>query len=489
MSNVNVVRVFPLSPVPCAARAFQASGRVGVTVIVKVDYALVDDGVATRTVASELEREDRAPYKPYADVLFSGNAYAPQGRPVAAMTTRLALLRNDKPLLDKRLIVSGDRVQTPAVPAPAAQPFTSMPLVWERALGGDGFIQNLVGVGANVGPHGERRLPNLAYAGAEMQRWPACFAAIPPDAPMRRRFVAAGYEATLERPIPDLSEGIHYSYFQSASPDQQVGFLVGDEAIVLEGLTPNGASFRTTLPGEVALARAYFPPTRVSSVELFADTLRINGDTGTCSVVWRGCFTAGDLDMLKQMVVAIGVQSAARPIQWPGPHEIESFMALVQRAASTPVRQSTMELSQAAQADAGHEAAVPFRASPSQPPPRHTQHLPIPGAPWESGAAPHVAITEHAFARTATIEVEDLSPETRRALAPGSSDFALGMPSSKSAPVKEPPASSAGARRKKIDPWAKSIESAPLAEVHAPAPRPPQKPAARTLLYGKITKK
>lgn len=484
---MNVVRVFPLSPVPSAARAFQAGGRLGVTVIVKVDYALVDDDVATRTVASALSEEDRVPYKPYADVLFSGNAYAPQGRPVAAMSARLAVMRDGKPLLDKRLIVSGDRVQTPTVPAPAAAPFTSMPIVWERALGGDGYIQNPVGVGANVGPNGERRLPNLAYAGEAMQRWPACFAPIAADAPMRRRFVVSGQEANLTRSVPELSEGIHYGYFQCAPPDQQVGFLRGDETIVLEGLTPNGAPFRTKLPGEVALARAYFPPTRVTSVELFADTLRINGDTGSCSVVWRGCFTATDLGMLEKMIVAIGVQAPGRPIQWPGPHEVESFMALVQRASSEPVRQSTMELSQAAQVDAGHEAAVPFRASPSQPPPRPAPHLPIPGAPWEAASPTPPPAVEHPFARTATIEVHDLSPETRRALAPGSSDFAVGMPSSKNHPPKEPPSSAS--RRKKIDPWAKSIESAPLAEVHAPAPRPPQKPAARTLLYGKMTKK
>lgn len=483
-----VVRVVPLTPVAHESRAFQAAGRVGVTVIVKVDYALVADGVARRTAIASFAPDDLAPYRPFADVVFRGHAHAPGNKPVAAMAVRLSLLRGRQALLDKRLIVSGDRLQAPNQPAPAAMPFVDMPIVWERALGGGGFELNPVGIGAVPDASGAWALPNVAYPGPEMQHRPACFAPLSADAPARLRFLGAQRDEVVNRAVPDLSDPVRYGYYQVAPPDQQIAFLRGDETIRLEGLTRGAPLFSTRLPGEVALARAYVPPLRGTPLELVADGLEIDGEALTASVTWRGCFTALDLDMVRQMIIAIAIQPADRPVaamQWPTPGAIETFFA----AMNPPAREAerTMELSLPAQAAAAHTATVPFtgaapegarRETPSEPP------ASIPGSPWATRPSLNPVMPTTATEITATIELDHLSPETRRALVPGSSDFSVGVPKSEPAPPRS------AHRKASQDPWAKVADVMPVVvEAKPPPPKLPEKPSARAMLYQRMTKK
>ncbi|MFO0617968.1 MAG: DUF2169 domain-containing protein [Polyangiaceae bacterium] len=487
---MSVVRVLPLTPVAHGSRVFQAAGRVGVSVVVKVAYALVSGGVARRMSIATMTREDLAPYRPFADVVFRGRAYAPSDTPVPAMAVRLTLARGQKTLLDKRLIVSGDRVHAPGRSAPAATPFLEMPIVWERALGGDGFDLNPVGIGAAPDSTGARRLPNLSYPGVELQMRPACFAPLPPNAPARLRFLGARRDEVLGRAVPDLTDAMQYGYFQAAPPDQQIAFLRGDETIRLEGLTKAPGAFVTELPNEVALARAYVPASGATPLELVADGLDIDGDALTASITWRGCFTALDLDMLRQMIVAVAIQPAKaratlgdHSLQWPEPALVESFYAALNAPALE--EQRTMELSQPAHIAAARTETVPFKGGDARRRDSVPEPASIPGSPWAT--RPSLNPVE-ARDVTQTIEIEDLSPATRRALLPGSSDFAVGMPKS-ATPAPRSARSPRSTRRKAShDPWAK-IDETPAPEVKPPQPRPPEKPSARAILYQKISKK
>lgn len=484
MATVNVVRVLPLKPVTHATRAFQAHGRVGVTVVVKLAYTLVPDGVMQRLPGATLEVEDLAPYKQLADVAFVGSAHAPGG-PVAAMPVRLTLVAGEQPLLDKRLLVSGDRVVSPANPGPAATPFQTLELTWERAFGGEGFDQNPSGTGVAASAAGELRLPNVSYFDEALRHRPACYAPIPADAPMRQRFLSPGKEDVPSAEVPDLTEGVHYGYFQSGPPDQQIPFLRGDETVVLEGLSPAGAVVRSRLPGDVARARAYFPPTRETPIELSLDTLVIDGDRGLCTVTWRGCVSAGDLGMLSELIVAVAVEERGQPIAWPKPAQVAPMMKMLERIAQdAPIAAGTVELSRTQHQRAGDVASVPFARSPSERPERAPTG-PIPGAPWAPAAAKKAAPAEHAL--RGTIALDDLAPATRRALAAGVADFHVGMPMS-DRPVVTPatPAPTPKKPEAPLDPWAKSIEAAPIQNVRPPQPKPPEKPPAYAMLYGKF---
>src|SRR5688572_20939349 len=102
------VRVSTIGPVSCGALAWQHRGATNLTVVVKATFALVPEGVAAvrepaelvardlsfdKDPAQSLERaSDWAPWRPMADVTLTGHAYAPPGRPVAAMSVRLAVV-------------------------------------------------------------------------------------------------------------------------------------------------------------------------------------------------------------------------------------------------------------------------------------------------------------------------------------------------------------------------------------------------------------
>jgi hypothetical protein len=72
--------------------------------------------------ASLYSPSDSAPFKPRADVLLVGSAYAPGGAPADVVTARLSV-----GALDKALRVSGERAWAPTAEGPRAsapRPFT-----------------------------------------------------------------------------------------------------------------------------------------------------------------------------------------------------------------------------------------------------------------------------------------------------------------------------------------------------------------------------
>jgi hypothetical protein len=119
---------------------------------------------------------DVAPYLQHVDVSLWGSAHAPAGEPVEQMTVRLAVLDDQRPLLDKRLRVFGDRTLIDGgarVGSPA--PFKHMPLIYERALGGLGSPDNPAGVGLGADA---ATLPNVVHQDASRGDEVAGFAPI-----------------------------------------------------------------------------------------------------------------------------------------------------------------------------------------------------------------------------------------------------------------------------------------------------------------------
>jgi hypothetical protein len=304
--------------VSCGTVLWRFQGRLALTVVVKASFSLVRDGIATPAHPGEILAEDRpfdglpsrsvqtasdlAPSLARCDVTFVGHAHPSGGRAAPAAAVRLGVFRGARPLLDKVVHVFGDRK------AGAPEPFTRMPLVYERALGGPGQ-PNPVGVEA----------PNLVDPGDP--RKPAGFGPISRLWPSRRRLLGKIDRRSLERPIAELPDAMPWDYFQAAPPDQQIEHLRGGEWLVLDGLHPSWPRVQTQLPPVRGAARvlSHGPgtPPAEHAVELVCDTLAIDGDRQLVSLVWRGHHEiAGGEPSLPSLRVAAALELPGAPIEW-----------------------------------------------------------------------------------------------------------------------------------------------------------------------------
>ncbi len=222
--------------------------------------------------------------KSFAEFLVSGNAFS-AGAPTAALRVRASL-----GAVEKTVLVVGDRRwERGAMTAPA--PFTSLPLDWSRAFGGEGFALNPLGRGVAPGPDGQHPLPNLELPEAPVQRpgdrpRPTGFGPIDFAWPQRASKAGTYDEAWIRDDMPGLARDIDWSIFNAAQDDQRLpDFPRGDEPFALEGMHPARPVIRGRLPG--LLARCFVqqrrggelvtvePPCRLDTVWFFPEDLRV----------------------------------------------------------------------------------------------------------------------------------------------------------------------------------------------------------------------
>ncbi|MFO0761710.1 MAG: DUF2169 domain-containing protein [Byssovorax sp.] len=235
---------------------------------------------------------DRVPFKPEADVMLVGHAFAPGAKPARSVMARLTVGPLDKSVeafCDRKLRQQdGQMLEGPAL--------AKMPLRWERAAGGP-ETDNPVGMRFDGPPdmYGMLAVPNLQPPGVFVSHptdrfASVCFAPIAAGWPSRLRslgrlasvFPAPGWES---QPLP---EDLDYAYFQSAPADQRVPEIRANERLVLENLHPDHPRLVTSLPGLKPRAVVERATGEVEEVALVADTLWIDTDRGICTVVWRG---------------------------------------------------------------------------------------------------------------------------------------------------------------------------------------------------------
>ena len=354
----HALHIRALGPIAAGSLVWRLPAGLRVSVAVKATFALTPGGKASLLAPVDLVRHDLSferdpaqslqhasdlvPFRPLCDVTFTGHAYAPPGRTVPAMSVRLALFR-DTALVDRTLHVIGERAPGQHQPAP----FARMPIRYERAA-----LSALNPVG--------RAQPNLTDP-ADPAR-PAAFGPIAAQWPDARG-------AILEVP-----SDVAWERFQAAPPPQRTPYLRGDEWIVLDGLHPALARVQTELPGARGVARVYLEG-RARDIELHADTLSIEGDAQTCSVVWRGRFALTSEDALRTLGIAAGLELPGQPVTWPDPAEMGA-PALLPKVQTAPAHlASTAGIDNDALAAMARRAAMPFSPDapseirPSSPPP------------------------------------------------------------------------------------------------------------------------
>ncbi len=208
--------------------------------------------------SSGLLSDTDLPHKKIAtDVLVIGQAYAPQGKPVRQLMVSL----NVGPI-QKELRVIGDRIWRASVVGVSLsdpEPFTQMPITYERAYGGMDLTsddpkqhnwerRNPAGCGfATQAKHLVDQLAhNIEDPKSPITDWkkrpnPAGFGPIAGHW-VPRVELAGTYDAHWEKTRqPLLAEDFDDQYHQCAPLDQQVpGFLKGGEIVELLNMTPNG---------------------------------------------------------------------------------------------------------------------------------------------------------------------------------------------------------------------------------------------------------
>lgn len=252
---------------------------------------------------------DLVPFKPRAEVLLVGSAFAPRKEPVHSLVARLFV--GD---VDKSIEVFGERSATRDGQIRTGAPFTKMALRYEKAAAG---ASNPVGVRLDAGSTmlGSVQLPNLEPPGTNFPQQgiaPIGFGPIATSWP--DRLTKLGYLAGMwpagrwwEQPLP---EELDPEFWNAAPADQQLEALLDRQLIILENLHPEHPRLVTSLPGIRPQAVIERSGAAKEALELTADTLWIDTDRSLCTVVWRGQVQLKHRSEAGRVV--IGLQNAMR---------------------------------------------------------------------------------------------------------------------------------------------------------------------------------
>ena len=239
--------------------------------------------------------------KPATEVVLVGNAWSPGGRKVPDLLVSVAVAERRKTVQvfgDRRWKAGGGSCSR-------AEPFESMPLMFERAFGGvhatdDGRIlaaedRNPVGVGF-LGQRAPRQLdskslPNLEDPQQPISRAgdrppPACFGFIAASWLPRRSFAGTYDEEWAQRRAPFLPRDFDPRFFAAASPELTFNrFLAGGEELNILGADRRGP-LRSTLPTVRPQAQVRLAG-RVHTLRLNLETVVIEPDERRLILTWR----------------------------------------------------------------------------------------------------------------------------------------------------------------------------------------------------------
>ncbi len=372
--------------------AFSKGGMRYVTAIMKATFAMIHEGQAALVGPAPIQTSDAlilglgtleraselSPFVPQVDVTVRGHARALFGELVPAVATRLVVYR-ERPLLDKTVHVYGDRDEDGGYP----REFSAIPLVYELAKG---TAQNPLGLS-------DEDVPNIVLP--KDKRGTAGFAPIPASWPSRRS-LAGEERMVLADGVLELGDDFPFSFFQSSPSDQRLDVLRGDEWIILDGMHQEIGRFATKLPGAAVRAELRRRGGRSSQFDLSCDTVSIDADDRTISLVWRG-----HLPLPSDSLDAYSVVASIEVIDSLGAHET---------TAPTPTASSLDEaLSQLEESSPTDEATPSFTADEAT---REGRRLsprtdPPPPAPGAFGHLP--------FAKPPAAPVFGRAPEPRAA--------------------------------------------------------------------------
>lgn len=271
----------------------------------QIEVTTADEYLKGDVTGSVRTESDSVVFKPRADVIVVGQAYAPRGRAVTEVTVGLRVGERQHTMRvvgDRRWIFPTKLAVVPDASAP--EPFTALPLVYERAFGGfdhegRGWSrQNPIGRGYIAEKTREsvdgRRLPNLEDPDRPVRSWddrpePVGWGVFGKS--WQPRVGLAGLEVDELDPTFGLAADFDHGFFNGAHPALQMPYLEGDEEIELVNVTPDGHR-RFRLPGRrpaITLRLRSAPGTEPKAYPFdpVLDTLVLLPDDGVFTLAWR----------------------------------------------------------------------------------------------------------------------------------------------------------------------------------------------------------
>ncbi|MFO0552114.1 MAG: DUF2169 domain-containing protein [Polyangiaceae bacterium] len=358
-------------PVPISADAHLAAGtmrwssleKTFVTVVAKVTLELDPTRRQLRlTAPTELAVRDQAlktpkawrpadvaPFSPMAEVVLRASAWQPQGATGTTRAVRFGVYRGQSPLFSKVLHVYGDR----RADAPRMiEPFTRMPIVWERAIGD---ATNPLGPGPDAAV-----LPNVVYP--QSPGVAGGFGAIPRYFPVRERMVESLGRDRADSLVSALPPQFDFRYYQSAPLDQRVAALAGNEWLVLEGMHPVHQSLSLELPG-VRAAANLITPRGTTSIGMQLALVFVDLEDGAVTLTFRG---ASAVSPTEPIACVATIEQAGALAAWPAAPALASSSDAPSALTVLSV-DSTLPISAAAQARVESRAVTPFEEGSSNP--------------------------------------------------------------------------------------------------------------------------
>lgn len=248
---------------------------------------------------------DQAMPKERAEWLVDGSFHAPGGTPVTGGAASVTVAGSHK-----EIAVSGERYWG-VLGASNPVPFTTMPISYRRAFGGDGFDWNSVGKGYSAVDTEDGRvhpLPNVEYpdqavASPDDRPRPAAFGRVDVMWQPRHSYSGTYDEKYLDQSMLGLPDDIDWRFFNDAAEDQWFdGELKGDEAFEIVNMNPDRARIQGRLPG--IRARCFVErttdrdagATTITEIPLTADTVRFFPESLYGVVIFRGTMEVAEPD-------------------------------------------------------------------------------------------------------------------------------------------------------------------------------------------------
>jgi hypothetical protein len=299
---------------------FERDGRELLVVAIKATYNIPANGdeptlaeeQAKLVMADEftgepgrsapLHETDYSHRKLKCDVVLNGSAYAPGNFPTQSVEVSLRVGS-----MRKSFFVFGDRRwEDMMLSTGDPEPFTQMPISYDRAYGGTdsnedepdrtaAYIENPIGtgyhpirrrsalVGALLPNTGEGRSPVSDVKGRYR---PMSFGPVGRNFFPRHKLAGTYDRKWLDNDAPFWPADFSYAYFQSVPDDQQVPYLQGGEEVELANLTPDGRR-RFRVPAK-RLPVTFVPRKGQDiQVEPVCDTLFLEPDLSRFSLTWR----------------------------------------------------------------------------------------------------------------------------------------------------------------------------------------------------------
>jgi hypothetical protein len=248
---------------------------------------------------------DLVPFKPRTDIVLSGQAYAPEGRPVQAMMVGLKV-----GAVESRLAVIGERfwnytsLLSRGYTATRPKSFIRQPIRYAEAFGGvdastgDYCVENTSGKGffsmdtkAKIAgtPLPCIENPRHLIKTCKDHPLPVGYGFYHRSWFPRAKFAGTYDKAWRKKRSPWLPADFNYRFYNGAHPELQVkGYLKGNEPVELLHLTPEGVS-QFNLPGINPQCNVIWwqKKNKDNGVPMNLDTLFLMPDEYAYCLVWR----------------------------------------------------------------------------------------------------------------------------------------------------------------------------------------------------------